>query len=280
MATGSIEEVAERVWEVVEDSCLNPFYGNAAAVETLAQMIRQRPDSANDPSQRPEGIGKATLVRRFAAELLGDRDKIEQDDLSLPRMSRPDRRTGEIAGRQAFRRSRCCSPRTWTSSHSRPMDRCGRSPSSRCGLLKERAQFGPLRGSYRVFLIDHIDRANEQAANSLLKILEEPPPYLILLMTAENAYDLLPTIRSRSLILAHVAAVRGRNGRFHARPGAEGFRSVAWRLQVAVRESRCRLDLDAYDKRRAAMIALLQAASGVQPFCGVGQGVGIAGPDR
>ena len=31
----------------------------------------------------PEGVGKATLARRFAAALLGDPHKIEQDDLSL-----------------------------------------------------------------------------------------------------------------------------------------------------------------------------------------------------
>ena len=42
-------------------------------------------------------------------------------------------------------------------------------------LLKERAQYLPHQGSRRVFLIDHVDRANEQAANSLLKTLEEPP---------------------------------------------------------------------------------------------------------
>src|SRR5207247_8399908 len=66
-------------------------------------------------------------------------------------------------------------------------------------LLKERAPFKPLRGNRRVFLIDHIDRANEQAANSLLKTLEEPPAHLLLIMTAENAYDLLPTIRSRAV---------------------------------------------------------------------------------
>src|SRR6185295_14357402 len=63
-------------------------------------------------------------------------------------------------------------------------------------LLKDRAQLMPLHGSRRVFLIDSIDRANEQAANSLLKTLEEPPPHLILIMTARNPYDLLPTIRS------------------------------------------------------------------------------------
>ena len=49
----------------------------------------------------PEGIGKATLVRRFAAELLGDRDKIEHDDLSLPDNVATMSSTGEIAGRQA-----------------------------------------------------------------------------------------------------------------------------------------------------------------------------------
>ena len=36
-------------------------------------------------------------------------------------------------------------------------------------LLKERAQFKPLHGERRVFLIDQADRANEQAANSLLE---------------------------------------------------------------------------------------------------------------
>src|SRR5205823_12741288 len=66
-------------------------------------------------------------------------------------------------------------------------------------LLKERATLKPLKGSWRVFLIDQIDRANEQAANSLLKTLEEPPPHLIIIMTARNPYDLLPTIRSRAV---------------------------------------------------------------------------------
>src|SRR6185436_1981472 len=66
-------------------------------------------------------------------------------------------------------------------------------------LLKERAQYLPHKGARRVFLIDHVDRANDQAANSLLKTLEEPPAHLILVMTAENAYDLLPTIRSRAV---------------------------------------------------------------------------------
>ncbi len=75
-------------------------------------------------------------------------------------------------------------------------------------LLRERAQLKPLRGKHRVFLIDHLDRANEQSANSLLKILEEPPEHLVIVSTTENLYDLLPTIRSRSLVLQLIAPVR------------------------------------------------------------------------
>src|SRR6202041_73531 len=66
-------------------------------------------------------------------------------------------------------------------------------------LLKERAQYKPLHRGRRVFLIDQVDRAGEQAANSLLKTLEEPPDHLVVIMTAANAYDLLPTIRSRAV---------------------------------------------------------------------------------
>ena len=133
-------------------------------------------------------------------------------------------------------------------------------------LFKERAQYGPLEGRYRIFLIDHLDRANEQAANSLLKMLEEPPAYLLILMTAENAYDLLPTIRSRSLILSDVSACLPRRWRSFMRD--RGLKDTQRRIALSGGSpgvAAC-LDLDAYDKRRSAMISLLQAASGVQPF--------------
>ncbi len=60
------------------------FYGNAATAQTLAQMIEQNRIAQTILLSGPEGVGKATLARRFAAALLGDSAKIEQDDLSLP----------------------------------------------------------------------------------------------------------------------------------------------------------------------------------------------------
>jgi DNA polymerase-3 subunit delta' len=116
-----------------------------------------------------------------------------------------------------------------------------------------------------VFLIDHVDRAGEHAANALLKTLEEPSPYLILIMTAENAYDLLPTIRSRAVPFQFAPLppeevrefVRARGMDLAERRAALSGGSPG----VAVS-----LDLEAYDKRRAAMFTLLRVAAGVMPF--------------
>src|SRR5467141_2718258 len=59
------------------------FRGNAHVTEALERMIEQDRIAQTLLFAGPEGIGKATLARRFAARLLGDADKIEQDDLSL-----------------------------------------------------------------------------------------------------------------------------------------------------------------------------------------------------
>ncbi len=54
---------------------------------------------------------------------------------------------------------------------------------------------------YRVVLIDAADDLNVQAANALLKVLEEPPPNAVILLIAHQPFRLLPTIRSRCRLL-------------------------------------------------------------------------------
>jgi DNA polymerase-3 subunit delta' len=57
--------------------------------------------------------------------------------------------------------------------------------------------FKPLEGRRRVFLIDEADKMNEQAANALLKTLEEPTADNILLLVTARPYWLPQTILSR-----------------------------------------------------------------------------------
>ena len=64
----------------------------------------------------------------------------------------------------------------------------------------ETIYFRPSEGRERVFIFT--DSAfMKEAANSLLKILEEPPDFATIFLLAENAGELLPTIRSRSMIV-------------------------------------------------------------------------------
>lgn len=63
--------------------------------------------------------------------------------------------------------------------------------------LKNSAGFGAIESSYRIFLIKDAERMTPQAANSLLKILEEPPRSWIFILTATDSSLLLPTLVSR-----------------------------------------------------------------------------------
>ncbi len=65
-------------------------------------------------------------------------------------------------------------------------------------LVHEFLQKSPLIPGWRVILIDAIDDLNRFGANSLLKILEEPPQKTLILMISHHLGKVLPTIRSRA----------------------------------------------------------------------------------
>lgn len=241
-------------------------FGNRTAVETLETMLRDNRIPQTILLAGPEGIGKATLARRFAATLLPNGAVVEQDDLA----SEPNLEI--LADREKLTAEKRSDDPLCFATHSDfvtfPPDGPLRQISiQQMRLLKERAQFGPLKGPWRIFLIDHIDRANEQAANSLLKTLEEPPPYLILILTAENAYDLLPTIRSR---VVQLPLSRLDDDEMKEFVKARGLDRPEQRIALASGSPgiAVSLDLEAYAKRRTAMLALVRAASGQGGFEG------------
>jgi len=240
------------------------FYGNAAAVDVLEQMLGSGRIPQTILISGPEGIGKATLARRFAGRLLGNPEAIEKDDLSLPHNREL------IAEREKMPADKRGDDPLLFQSHPDFVTFCPEGPLRQISIqqmrvLKERAQFAPLKGRYRIFVIDQIDRANEQAANSLLKILEEPPSYLIIVCTAANPYDLLPTIRSRSVPLYLTRLQPDEMESFAQLRGLDQSRR---RIALANGSpgAAASIDLAAYDKRRAAMLALLGAAAGVLPW--------------
>ncbi|MBC8248738.1 MAG: DNA polymerase III subunit delta' [Anaerolineales bacterium] len=67
--------------------------------------------------------------------------------------------------------------------------------------LRHEAALSPLEGRWKVYIIRQMEQATAEAANCLLKTLEEPPAHVILMLTASEAEALLPTIVSRCQVL-------------------------------------------------------------------------------
>lgn len=68
--------------------------------------------------------------------------------------------------------------------------------------LQHEAALAPYFGAGRVLILDEAERLTTQAANSLLKILEEPPTGTVFILTAASAHALLPTIVSRCRVFS------------------------------------------------------------------------------
>lgn len=63
--------------------------------------------------------------------------------------------------------------------------------------LQRTLSLAPYEASYKTALLLRFEEANPNAANALLKTLEEPPPQVVILLTSSDAEALLPTIISR-----------------------------------------------------------------------------------
>lgn len=67
--------------------------------------------------------------------------------------------------------------------------------------LRKIAYLKPMVGKKRVFIVTEAEKMNEEAANSLLKVLEEPPLFSYVLLVTHNPFLILSTIKSRCQIL-------------------------------------------------------------------------------
>jgi DNA polymerase III delta' subunit len=130
--------------------------------------------------QGPRGVGKCTVARRFASGLLCDAPA-----------------EGGACGA-------CPSCRAFAAGEHPDFDRLAPPEGSRAVSidavreLARRAHLTPSRASRRVFLLDDAHALTEEAANSLLKTLEEPPPGTVLLLVTHKPDALLPTVISRT----------------------------------------------------------------------------------
>jgi len=141
-----------------------------------------------------------------------------------------------------------------------------------------RAAAAPVYGRWRVVLFEDADRATEQAANALLKAIEEPAPRTVWLLCAPSADDLPVTIRSRCRLVtlrtpptAAVAEVLAADGvpeerALSAARAAQGHIGRARRLAT---------DPEA-ERRRAEVLQIPVQVASPRPGGGLGHALAAA----
>jgi DNA polymerase III subunit delta' len=122
----------------------------------------------------PSGCGKRTAARTFAAALLAD-----------------GAHDAEAVGARALRGAH--PDLTWVT----PSGASEVLVSDIDGPVVAAATRTPFESARRVFVIEAAGTMNDQAANRMLKTLEEPPSFVHLILLAEHLGDVLPTIASR-----------------------------------------------------------------------------------
>lgn len=141
----------------------------------------------------PRGIGKATLAYRFARFLLNGGSEGGlfggPDDLSVPAESSVAHRVAAQAHPDLRVVERTANERTGKLRTEIVVDDVRD--------LSHFLRLTPSDGGWRIAIVDAADEMNRNAANALLKILEEPPDRAVLLVVSHAPGRLLPTIRSR-----------------------------------------------------------------------------------
>jgi DNA polymerase-3 subunit delta' len=128
----------------------------------------------------PPGVGKTTLARRLAAALLCEHQEVT---------SRP-------CG--ACRACRLVASGNHPDLHIVESEHTGASLKiDQVRGLEHSLSLTPVEGRHRVAILRRFEEATTSAANALLKTLEEPPSYVVLVVLARESDLLLPTIVSR-----------------------------------------------------------------------------------
>ncbi|MEN3791717.1 DNA polymerase III subunit delta' [Fulvimarina sp. MAC3] len=143
--------------------------------------------------QGPRGVGKATAAFAFARMLLGAEPATAEEGISFPQEGSVTRQIATDAHPGVIHVTRAAQERG-----------IGFRSQITVDEVRRLARFFHATGaenSYRIAIIDPADEMNRNAANALLKMLEEPPRRAMFFIINHAPGRLLPTIRSRCRFL-------------------------------------------------------------------------------
>lgn len=187
---------------------LSKLVGNPTAKQTLKRLIANNRLPNSLLFTGPEGVGKRQFALEIARTILCNE---RTDDNEACGVCAQCRRIGETNIPAVTDKNRDDFKTVFFTNH---RDVASVVPYKNFILvdairdLEKEANFRPFEARARFFIIDNAEKMNDNAANALLKTLEEPPATSYIFLITSRADSLLPTIRSRcqSLRFAPLAA--------------------------------------------------------------------------
>ena len=253
------------------------FYGNGAVVEQLRGMLAHQRLPHALILAGPEGAGKYTLAQMLAKAMnclqppTGPLPDFCGQCRNCSRIAQADdlaaRFTEAVEAREALRETDKKETRILIQTHPDVLVIPPDPPQMMIKVDQVRHVIGsiyyrPADGRRRVYIFTDAAFMKE-AANSLLKVLEEPPDFATLLLLAENPGSLLPTIRSRSITLRlaplPVEQIERDLASHHPDWSSQQRALVARLSGGAVGRARA-FDLPAFTSSRRDALALIQSA--------------------
>lgn len=251
---------------------LESFLGNPKAVASVREMVVNGRVGGALLFSGPEGVGKKTLALMLAKALICERLSAQGDFCGeCGRCRKADMMIA--AAREDLERRREFKDAQRRVEALVYFDLQLIEPLTRYILteqirqLRQVAYTRPFEFPYRVFIIDHAQAIHWQAADLLLKVLEEPPETTKFILVCPNRYELRPTLRSRCVPIQFfpVDASLINSLLFREKRMTKPQQALVARV-VAGSVAKARgLDLEDYERRRGPWIDFLDAISGKTP---------------
>ncbi len=233
--------------------------GNNRAKDVLRRMLRQRRVPGALLFAGEESVGKFQFAVELAKALNCQRPRgVEACDACsacrrIERFAPPPSQDDKERGRHI----------AWSEHQDVGLVRLERSfiTVEQAREVERESNYRPREGRARLFIIDPAERMNDNAANALLKTLEEFAPTSHLVLVSSRPASVLPTIRSRCQTIRFApltaAEIEEHLKRNKLRAG-EDARLVARLARGRLGEA-LSLNLDAYRERRALMLGVLES---------------------